>query len=52
MVSSLLLEEMIRKNMEQSKKYALVVRGRMVDRDKGKLFSIKSKSKGRSKYPI
>jgi hypothetical protein len=33
-VSSLLSEEMRRKNMEGSTKYALVVRGRPVDRDK------------------
>ena len=34
MVASLLLEEMIRKNMEGSTKDALVMRGRPVDRDK------------------
>jgi hypothetical protein len=38
--------------MEGSKKYALVVRGRPVNRDKGKLFGRKSKSKGISKSPI
>jgi hypothetical protein len=49
MVASLLSEEMRRKNMEGSTKDDLVVRGRPVERDKGKLSSRKSKSKGRSK---
>jgi hypothetical protein len=48
-VASLLSEEMRRKNMEGSTKDALVVRGRPVDRDKGKFSGRKSKSKGRSK---
>jgi hypothetical protein len=43
MVASLLSEEMIRKNMEGSTKDALVVRGRSIDRDKGKLYSRNSK---------
>jgi PBP1b-binding outer membrane lipoprotein LpoB len=49
MVSSLLLEEMRRKNMEGLTKDALVVRGRLVDRDKGIFSSRNFKSKGRSK---
>jgi hypothetical protein len=49
MVASLLSEEMRRKNMEGSTKDALVVRGRSVDRDKGKFAGRESKSKGRSK---
>jgi hypothetical protein len=48
-VASLLSEEMRRKNMEGSTKDALVVRGRPIDRDKGKFSGRKSKSKGRSK---
>jgi hypothetical protein len=48
-VSSLLSEEMRRKNMEGSTKDALVVRGRPVDRDKGRFSGRKFKSKGRSK---
>ena len=52
MVASLLSEEMRRKNMEGSTKDALVVRGRLVDKDKGKFFDRKSKSKGRYKYYI
>jgi hypothetical protein len=40
---------MRRKNMEGSTKDALVVRGRPIDRDKGKFFGRKSKLKGRSK---
>jgi hypothetical protein len=48
-LSSLLLEEMRRKNMEGSTKDALVMRGRPVDRDKGKFSSRKSKLKSRSK---
>jgi hypothetical protein len=35
--------------MEGLTKDALVVRGRPIDRDKGKFFGRKSKSKGRSK---
>jgi hypothetical protein len=38
--------------MEGLTKYALVVRGRLVDRDKRKFSFRKSKSKGRSKSPI
>jgi hypothetical protein len=49
MVASLLSEEMRRKNMKGSTKYALVVRGRSVERDKCKFSGRKSKSKGRSK---
>jgi hypothetical protein len=49
MVASLLSEEMRRKNMEGSTKDALMVRGRPIDRDKGKFSGRKSKSKGRSK---
>jgi hypothetical protein len=45
-VSSLLSEEMRRKNMEGSTKVALVVRGQPIKRDKGKFSSRKSKSKG------
>jgi hypothetical protein len=52
MVASLLLEEMRRKNMEGSNKDALVVRGRLIERDKGKFSGRKFKSKGRSKFPI
>jgi len=48
-VSLLLSEEKRKKNMEGSKKYALVVRGLLVHKDKGKLYGRKSKSKGRSK---
>jgi hypothetical protein len=43
MVSSLLSEEMRRKNMEGSTKDALMVRGPLVDRDKGKFSCINSK---------
>jgi hypothetical protein len=38
--------------MEGSIEDALVVRGRLVERDKGKFFSGKSKSKGRSKSSV
>jgi hypothetical protein len=48
-VASLLSEEMRRKNMEGSTKDALVVRGRSVDRDKGRFYVRKFKSKSRSK---
>jgi hypothetical protein len=48
-VASLLSEEMRRKNMEGSTKDALVVRGRPIERDKGKFSGRNSKSKGRSK---
>jgi hypothetical protein len=51
-VSYLLSEEMRRKNMEGSNKDALVVRGRMIDRDKGKLSSRNYKLKGRYKSPV
>jgi hypothetical protein len=51
-VASLLSEEMRRNNMEGSTKDALVVRGRPVDRDKGKFSDRKSKSKGRSKSHV
>jgi hypothetical protein len=48
-VASLLSEEMRRKNMEGLIKDALVVRGQLVDRDKGKFSFRKSKLKGRYK---
>jgi len=51
-VSYLLSKEMRRKNMEGSNKDALVVRGRMIDRDKGKLSSRNYKLKGRYKSPV
>jgi hypothetical protein len=51
-VASLLLEEMRKNNMEGSTKDALVVRGRPINRDKGKFSGRKSKSKGRSKSLI
>jgi hypothetical protein len=51
-VSSMLSEEMRRKNMEGSTKDALVVRGWQVDKDKKRLFDIKFKSKGRSKSSV
>jgi hypothetical protein len=51
-VSSLLSEEMRRKNMDGSTKVALVARARHVDRDKAKFFGRKSKSKGRSKSNV
>jgi hypothetical protein len=49
MVSSLLSEEMRRKNMEGSTNDELVVRGRPIDIDKGIFSGRNSKSKGRSK---
>ena len=42
-IASLLSEEMRMKNMEGSTKDALVVRGRPIDRAKGKFFGTKSK---------
>jgi len=51
-VTSLLLEEMRRKNMKGLTKDPIVVRGRLVDRDKGKFSGRKSKSKGMSKYLV
>jgi hypothetical protein len=51
-VASMMLEEMRRKNMEGSTKYALVVRGRPIDRDKGRFFGRNFKSKGRSKSSV
>jgi hypothetical protein len=51
-VASLLSEEMRWKNMEGSTKDALMVRGRPIDRGKGKFSGRKTKSKGRSKSPI
>ena len=51
-VSSLLSEEMRRKNMEGSTKDALVVRGQSVERDKGKFSGRKYNSKGRSKSQV
>jgi hypothetical protein len=47
--ASIFSKEMRRDNMEGLTKYALVVRGWSVERDKGKLSGRKSKSKGRSK---
>jgi hypothetical protein len=38
--------------MEGSIKYALMVRGRLIDRDKGKLFGRNSKSKDISKSSV
>jgi hypothetical protein len=52
MVASLFSEEMRRRNMEGSTKDALVVRDRPVERDKGKFFGRKFKSKGRSKSVV
>jgi hypothetical protein len=52
MVSSFLSEKMRRKNMEGLTKYALVVRGQPIDRDKGRLSGRKYKLKGRSKSPV
>jgi hypothetical protein len=51
-VASLLSKEMRRNNMEGSTKDALMVRGRPVDRDKGKFSGRKSKLKGRSKSSV
>jgi hypothetical protein len=48
-IAYLLSKEMRRKNMEGLTKYSLVVRGRPVDKDKGKFSNRKSKSKDRSK---
>ena len=48
-VSSLLSQEMRRKNMEGLTKDALVVRGRPIDRDNGNFSNRNSNSKGRSK---
>jgi hypothetical protein len=38
--------------MEGSNKDSLMVRGRLIDKDKGKLSGRNSKSKGRSKSPV
>jgi hypothetical protein len=51
-VYSMLSEEMRRMNMEGSTKYALVVRGRPIYKNKGRFFGRKFKSKGRSKSPV
>jgi hypothetical protein len=51
-VASLLSEEMTRNNIEGSTKDALVVKGRLVERDKGKLFGRKYNSKGRYKSSV
>jgi hypothetical protein len=51
-VASLLSEEMRRKNMEGSTKYAMVVRGRLVDKDKGRFSGTKFNSKGRDKSSV
>jgi len=50
-VSSLLMEEMRRKNMESQNGDALSVRGRFQKRNKNKSSSGRSKSRGRSKSP-
>jgi hypothetical protein len=50
-VSSLLSEEMIWKNMEGQRTYALFVRGHSQKRNRSKFSSGRSKSKGRSKSP-
>jgi hypothetical protein len=47
-VASLLSKEMRWNNMERLTKDALMVRGRPIDRDKGKFSSRYSKLKGRS----
>jgi hypothetical protein len=52
MVASLLSEEMRRKNMEGSIKYSLVVRGQLIERDKGKLSGRNSKSKSGFKSSV
>jgi hypothetical protein len=52
MVSSLISEEMRRKNKEGSTKDALVVRGRPIDRNKGRFSSRNFKLKGRSKFLV
>jgi hypothetical protein len=51
-VASLMSKEIRRKNMEGSTIDGLVVRGRPIDRDKGKFSNRRSKSKGRSKSLI
>jgi hypothetical protein len=50
-VTSLFSEEMRRKNMEGLTKYDMVVRGRLIDRYKGRFSGRNFKSKGRSKSP-
>ena len=50
-VSYLLSEDMRRKSMEESTKDSLIVKGQLVDRGKGKSFSGRSKSRGKSKSP-
>ena len=52
LVASLFLEEMRRKNMEGLTKDALVVRGRPIEKYKGRFYGRKFKSKGRSKSPV
>jgi formylmethanofuran dehydrogenase subunit E len=51
-VASLLSEEMRRKKMEGSTKDALVMRGRLIERDKGIFSGIKIKAKGISESPV
>ena len=51
-VASLLSEEMRRKKMEGSTKDALVMRGRLIERDKGIFSGIKIKTKGISESPV
>jgi hypothetical protein len=51
-VASLLSEEMRRKNMEGSTKDDMVVRGRLVDKDKGRFSGTKFNSKGRDKSSV
>jgi hypothetical protein len=50
-VSSLLSEEMRRKNMEGQSTYTLFARGLSQEKNRSKLSSGRSKSKGRSKSP-
>jgi hypothetical protein len=50
-VSSLLSEEMRKKNMEGQSTNTLFTRGRFQERNRSKFSSGRSKSKGRSKYP-
>ena len=50
-VSALLTEEMIQKNMDSQNGDALFVQGRSQNRNKNKSLSGRSKSRGRSKSP-
>ena len=51
-VASLLSEEMTRKKMEGSTKDALVMRGQLIERDKGIFSGIKIKTKGISESSV